>query len=46
MKFEVRRNDKIVMQTSQDSCVPNKEFRDRLRKSGYKLYKDGKIFKG
>lgn len=46
MKFEIKRGDKVIMKTSQENCIPDKEFRDRLRKAGYKLYKDGKIFKG
>lgn len=46
MKFEVKRNNKVVMYTEHEECIPPKEIRDKLKKVGHKLYLDGKIFKG
>lgn len=45
MKFEVKRGSVTIMQTEQESCIPDKEQRDILRKAGYKLYMDGKAYK-
>lgn len=45
MKFEVRRDNRVIMQTEQEICVPDRAERDILRKAGLKLYKDGKVFK-
>lgn len=44
MRFEVKRNGMIVFVTDHEGCIPNREQRDQLRKSGHKLYKDGRIF--
>ena len=45
MLFEVKRDGKRVMYTEFESCIPPKEIRDALRKSGHKIYLDKKIFK-
>ena len=45
MKFEVKRDNRVIMQTEQEICVPDRAERDVLRKAGLKLYKDGKVFK-
>jgi len=45
MKFEVKRNNITVFQTDSEKCIPDKETRAAMRKTGHKIYKDGKIFK-
>lgn len=45
MKFEVKKNGRVVMQTTEKTCIPNRETRECLRRAGYKLYLDGKIYK-
>ena len=45
MKFEVKKNGATLMQTEEENCIPDKETRDDMRKAGYKLYLDGKIYK-
>ena len=45
MRFEVKKNNKTVMQTIEESCIPDKEERESMRRAGYKLYLDGKIYK-
>lgn len=45
MKFEVKRDGITKMQTAEPQCIPSREERDELRKAGYKLYLDGKLFK-
>lgn len=45
MIFEVKKNNKTVMQTIEENCIPDKEIRDDMRRAGYKLYLDGKIYK-
>ena len=45
MRFEVKKNNKTVMQTIEENCIPDKETRDDMRRAGYKLYLDGKIYK-
>ena len=45
-RFEVRNAQGTVMaQTEYPSCYPDRERRDQLRKAGYKLYLDGKVFR-
>ena len=44
MKFEVKRNGVVVFSTEYKSCIPDKDERDALRKSGHKLYLDGKLY--
>lgn len=45
MIFEVKKNNKTVMQTIEENCIPDKGTRDDMRRAGYKLYLDGKIYK-
>lgn len=45
MRFEVKRNGITVFWTEVENCIPCKEEREMLRKSGHKLYKDGRIYK-
>ena len=45
MKFEVKKGDKTVMQTIEKTCIPDRETRECLRRAGYKLYLDGKIYR-
>ena len=43
MKFEVvDRNNRTVMNTSDLSCIPNKEQINSMSKAGYKFKIDGK----
>lgn len=44
--FEVRNAHGAVMaQTEYPSCYPDRARREELRKAGYKLYLDGKVFR-
>ena len=45
MKFEVKKDGKVVMQTIEENCIPDKDTRDSMRRAGYKLYLDGKTYK-
>ena len=45
MKFEVKKDGMVVMQTIEENCIPDKETRAAMRIAGYKLYLDGKIYK-
>ncbi len=45
MKFEVKKDGRTVMQTIEERCIPDKGTRDDLKKAGYKLFLDGKVFK-
>ena len=44
-KFEVKRDGVTRASTIYPACYPNRERRDQLRKSGYKLYLGGKVYK-
>lgn len=43
-RFEVRRDKQVMACTEHEQCVPSKERRAELRKAGYKLYLDGKVW--
>ena len=45
MKFEVKLNSITKFSTTYESCIPDKETRAAMRKAGYKLFKDGKVYK-
>lgn len=45
MKFEIKKDGALKMSTEQITCLYDKNIRAQMRKSGYKIYKDGKIFK-
>lgn len=44
-RFEVRRDNRVMACTEHKECIPPRERRDELRKAGYRLYLDGKIWK-
>ena len=44
-RFEVRRDGRVMAWTEHKECIPPKERRDELRKAGYRLLLDGKIWK-
>ena len=44
MIFEVKRDGRMIMQTRQETCIPDRELRKQLRSAGYSLYIDGKTF--
>lgn len=45
MKFEVKKDGVLKMHTEHEDCIPDAKTRAQLRKAGYKLYLDGKLFK-
>ena len=44
MRFEVKRNSKTVFWTEWEECIPLKDERETLKKTGHKLYIDGKVY--
>jgi hypothetical protein len=44
MRFEVRKDKRVMAYTEYEQCIPSKERRNELRKAGYKLYLDGKVW--
>ena len=43
--FEVMRGDKVMAWTAARVCIPERKLRDELRKAGYRLFLDGKLWK-
>ena len=43
--YEIKKDGVLKMSTESEKCIYNKEIRAQLRKAGFKIYKDGKIFK-
>lgn len=43
--YEVKKDGMLKMSTESEKCIYTKEVRAQLRKAGFKIYKDGKIFK-
>lgn len=43
--YEAKKDGKTKMSTEHESCFYTKEIRAQMRKAGFKLYKNGKIFK-
>ena len=43
--YEIKKDGVLKMSTESENCIYNKEIRAQLRKAGFKIYKDGKIFK-
>ena len=41
MKFEVRRNGKVVMWTESERCVPDRETQKSMIRAGYRICRDG-----
>ena len=44
-RFEVQRDGRVMAWTEHKECIPPRERRDELRKAGYRLFLDGKIWK-
>ena len=46
MTAEIRNQQgRVVWHTEYESCLPSLEKRKQLRAAGYKLYRDGKVWK-
>ena len=46
MTAEIRNQQgTVVWWTQHESCLPSLEKRKRLRAAGYRLYKDGKVWR-
>lgn len=45
IRFEVRRDGRVMAWTEHRECIPNRERRDELRRAGYRLLLDGKTWK-
>ena len=45
MIFEIKKDNRTVFQTIEENCIPDKEERECMRRAGYKLYLNGKIYK-
>ncbi len=45
MKFEIKKDGIVKMSTENEKALYDKNTRAQIRKSGHKIYKDGKIFK-
>ena len=43
--FEVMRGDKVMAWTAARVCIPERKLRDELRKAGYRLFLNGKLWK-
>lgn len=43
--YEVKKDGVLKMSTKDEKCLYSKEIRAQIRKSGFKIYKDGKIYK-
>ena len=44
-RFEVIRDGRVVARTDHDECIPDRKRRDDLRRAGYKLILDGKVWR-
>ena len=45
MLFEILRNDKVMMQTKDEDCIPPPDVLRAMKDAGYTFRKDGKVFK-
>lgn len=43
--YEVKKDGVLKMSTNDEKCLYTKEVRAQMRKAGFKIYKDGKIYK-
>lgn len=43
--YEIKKDGVLKMSTNDEKCLYDKNIRAQMRKSGYKIYKDGKIYK-
>lgn len=45
MLFEVTKNGHVFMSTTSEKCIPPPETLRQMMSAGYKLKKDGKVYK-
>lgn len=45
MTYEIKKDGVLKMSTDSLKCLYDKKTRDTMRKVGYKIYKDGKVFR-
>ena len=45
MTAEIRKDGRTVWWTEHESCLPSMEKRKSLKAAGYKIYKDGKLWR-
>lgn len=45
MTYEIKKDGVLKMSTNFLNCLYDKKTRDSMRKAGYKIYKDGKVFR-
>ena len=45
MTAEIRKDNRVVWWTQHECCFPSPEKRKSLKSAGYKLYKDGKLWR-
>ena len=43
--YEIKKDGVLKMSTESEKCIYTKEIRAQIRRAGFKIYKDGKIFK-
>ena len=43
--YEIKKDGVLKMSTENENCIYTKEIRAQIRRAGFKIYKDGKIFK-
>ncbi len=43
--YEVKKDGVLKMSTEKEECLYTKEIRAQMRKAGFKIYKDGKIWR-
>ena len=44
-RFEVRRDGVTKARTDSSACIPDRATRESMRKAGYQLYLDGRLWK-
>ena len=45
LKWEVHRDGKLMLRTDDDNCFYSEEVIKQMIAAGYKIYKNGKIYK-
>lgn len=45
MLFEIYRDDKRMMYTEQEECIPTVDVIKNMKSAGYKILLDGKVYK-
>lgn len=43
--YEIKKDGVLKMSTEDEKAIYTKEIRAQIRRAGFKIYKDGKIFK-